>query len=238
MDAMKIGAIIQARMGSARLPSKTLRSVAGKPLLGYLLERLECCRTLDNIVVATSTHEEDSAIVEFCEQIGVQVSRGALDDVAGRILEVVDRCNLDGFVRICGDSPLLDPQVVDRAVRRFRLGDVDLVTNILSRSYPRGQSVEVVKSSAFRLACRTMTRPEHREHPTAWFYENQERVAVANFSAPRDWSAIRLVVDTPEDLKVITQIIDRLGIRNTIGAVGTKSCPFPEEDAPWIDAIF
>src|SRR3989338_2994155 len=104
---LKIAAIIQARMSSERLPGKVLCEIEGKPVLGYLLERIKFCRQIYKIIVATSAEKEDSAIADFCGKSGVDCYRGSLSDVADRFKEISEMYNLDGFVRISADSPLL-----------------------------------------------------------------------------------------------------------------------------------
>lgn len=203
-------AIVQARMDSSRLPGKVLREVAGKPILQYLLESLQRARRLAGVVVATSTSPGDMPIVELCERLGIDVFRGDPTNVAGRFLGIIEARSVEAFVRICGDSPLLDPRLIDCAVGRFEMSDCDMVTNLRPRSYPRGQSVEVIKSQAFRDAYRSMTHPEHFEHVTRWFYEHEEQVKIVNFSAERDWSNIHLAVDTAEDLRTIARIVMKL----------------------------
>ncbi len=203
-------AIVQARMGSSRLPGKVLREVSGKPILQYLLESLQRAKRLAGVVVATSTSTGDMPIVELCERLGVDVFRGDQADVAGRFLDIIEARSVEAFVRICGDSPLLDPRLIDCAIGRFGKGDCDMVTNLRPRSYPRGQSVEVIKSQVFRDAYRTMRHREHFEHVTRWFYENEDQVKIVNFSAERDWSNIHLAVDTAEDLRTIARIVMKL----------------------------
>lgn len=208
---MRIVAIVQARMSSRRLPGKVLHRIAGKPLLGYLLERLRRCRTLDAVLVATSVHPDDDAIARFCESLGVPCHRGPLNDVAGRFLGALDRTGADAFVRVNGDSPLLDPNLIDIAVTRFKGRDADLVTNVLRRTYPSGQSVEVVRAFAFRRAYRLMTEPPDFEHVTRVFYRLRDRFRLIGFESPTDRSGVRLAVDTPEDLATFAAIVARMG---------------------------
>src|SRR6266852_6355172 len=113
---MMIGAFVQARMSSRRLPGKVLRPIDGKPVLLYVLERLERCRTLDSVLVATSVDPSDDAVEEICHRRGTPCCRGPLDDVAGRFLAAARERDVDGFVRVSGDSPLLDQRLVDEAV--------------------------------------------------------------------------------------------------------------------------
>lgn len=203
-------AVVQARMSSRRLPSKSLYPIAGRPMLSYLIERLRRCRRLAGVVVATSTMPDDDAIAGCCEEVGVACHRGPLDDVLGRFLEVIEAGALTSVVRISGDSPLLDPALVDRAVGLFEAGAYDLVTNVAPRSFPRGQSVEVISADALRRLDTTDIAPDEREHVTLWFYRHPQRCAMRNFSAEHDMSGIQLSVDTPEDLAIIARIIAQM----------------------------
>jgi spore coat polysaccharide biosynthesis protein SpsF len=207
---MRIAAIVQARMSSRRLPGKVLRRVAGKPLLGYLVERLRRCRPLDGVTLATSTSPDDDAVARFCEAEAVPCHRGPLDDVAGRFLGALEQTRADAFVRVNGDSPLLDPRLIDVAVTRFRGGDADVVTNVLRRTYPPGQSVEVVRGYAFRRAYRLMTEPADFEHVTRVFYRLPDRFRLVGFESPTDRSGVRLAVDTPDDLAAFAAIVARM----------------------------
>lgn len=203
-------AIVQARMSSQRLPGKSLYLIAGRPMLSYLVERLRRCQRLADVVVATSTMSDDDAIARFCGDFGVKCHRGPLDDVLGRFLEVIEAQALTAVVRVNGDSPLLDPALVDRAVELFEVGAYDLVTNVAPRSFPRGQSVEVISADALRRLDATDIVPDEREHVTLWFYRHPQHCAMRNFAAERDMRGIQLSVDTPEDLAMIARIIAQM----------------------------
>lgn len=207
---MTIGAIVQARMSSQRLPGKVLYKVAGKPMLHYLLERLEHCGSLDAIVVATSTGESDTPIADYCQELGVACYRGPLYNVAGRFKEVLDVYQFDGFVRVNGDSPLLDQQLVDKGVDIFIRGNFDLVTNILPRTYPIGQSVEVLRSNAFRRGYQLMQEDEEFEHVTKFFYKNQQDFKIYNFASETYYGDLHLAVDTVSQMDTFTAIISRM----------------------------
>jgi spore coat polysaccharide biosynthesis protein SpsF len=207
---MKVGAVIQARMTSSRLPGKVLREVAGEPMLEYLLERARRCGSLDGLVVATSREESDSPIAEFCERRGVPVHRGPLTDVAARFREVLARFPWAGFVRLTGDSPLLDTALVEHAVRLFREREVDLVTNTLVRTYPKGQSVEVVRSETFRRAYEMMREADDFEHVTRIFHIRPGLFRICSFVSPDDNSRIDLSVDTPEQMATFSAIVTRM----------------------------
>ena len=213
---MRIGAIVQARMSSRRLPGKVLVPIAGRPLLQYTLERLSRCRSLAQVAVATTRGSDDDAVAGFCIGRDVPCWRGPSENVALRFREAAEALELDAFVRVCADSPLIDTALVDRAVRAFRGRGrgrgrrVDLVTNIHPRTFPPGQSVEVVDSRVFARAVEAMTEPAHREHVTRCFYEQPERYRIHNIESGRDYGQARHVVDTPEDLARIEALIETL----------------------------
>ena len=197
---MRLGAVVQARMSSRRLPGKVLHRVAGKPLLEYVLERLAACRPPLEVVVATSRDPDDDAVAAFCRERGVACFRGPLDNVAERFRLAAEAHELDAFVRVNGDSPLLDPRLVDRAVALFLEGGADLVTNVAVRTFPTGQSVEVVSADAFRRATDLMREPEDFEHVTKVFYKNRDRFRVRDFRAGADYGGVYFAIDTPEQM--------------------------------------
>jgi spore coat polysaccharide biosynthesis protein SpsF len=204
---MKIGAIVQARMTSQRLPKKSLLDVNGKPLLQYILERLEKCSSLKTVVVATSSDSSDDPIAEFCKRLGIECYRGSLMNVAERFDVVAKAFSLSGFVRLSGDSPLLDHALIERAIDIFKKGDWDLVTNIQTRSYPKGESVEVCRSITFAETLSQMTSDEDREHVTKYHYRNPDKFKIYNFEMEENHGTLQLSVDTATDLKAITSIL-------------------------------
>jgi len=204
---MNIGVIVQARMSSQRLPGKVLQPVAGKPMLQYLLERLERCQGVAEVVVATSTDQSDTPVAEFCRRYGVACQRGPLLDVAGRFKEVLDVYQFDGFVRISGDSPLLDCRLIERGLEIFRQDSFDLVTNVLTRTFPKGESFEIVRGSTFKAAYASIQTAEELEHVTKHFYQNQSHFNIFNITSPQFYGDIQLAVDSSQDLALITAIV-------------------------------
>lgn len=192
--------IVQARMSSTRLPGKVLRPVAGRPLLSYLIESLEHCRNGGPIIVASSSDASDDPIAEYCRNQQIRCTRGPLEDVMGRFLMAVEDTMADQFVRVCGDSPLLDHRLIDHAIELFWKRRPELVTNLFPRSFPAGQSVEVVDTTCFRRAAASTSQPEHREHVTKFFYAQSNRFDIVNFTADEDWSGHKMAVDEPADL--------------------------------------
>lgn len=207
---MKIGAIVQVRMSSKRFPNKVLYRVAGKPMLQYLLERLEHCSSLDAIVVATSVDESDTPVVEYCQQRGVACYRGPLVDVAGRFKQVLDLYQFDGFVRVTGDSPLLDQRLIEKGVGIFRHGDFDLVTNILVPTYPKGQSVEVLRTATYQRAYKRMKEAEDLEHVTRYFYKHSDDYRIHNFARAEELRRIQLSVDSWQDMDIFATIVSKM----------------------------
>jgi len=207
LSAMRTGVIIQARMSSERFPGKVLYEVRGKPLLEYLLERLEHCRYCDAIVVATSVEESDDDIKRFCDGRGVNCYRGSLENVAGRVNDAAVEYSFDGFVRICADSPLLDHRLVDRSIKIFTEGQFDLVTNVLERTFPKGQSVEVLDRGAFERSIKLMNEPLDREHVTRYFYSRQDEFKIFNLSNNIDYGWLQLAIDSPDDIELFGSIL-------------------------------
>ncbi|NUB11303.1 NTP transferase domain-containing protein [Azospirillum brasilense] len=195
---MRVQAVVQARMTSSRLPGKVLRPLDGKPMLLFLLERIARCNSLSGVVVATSEQGEDDAVAEECRRVGVPCFRGDLDDVAARFAGAL-RCHpADAFVRVNADSPLLDPALVDQGVALYRSTDADLISNVFPRSFPPGQSVEVVRTATFLEALDGMSGDE-REHVTLHFYRNAPRYQIRSFAAPRPYGGMHMAVDTEAD---------------------------------------
>ena len=185
--------------------------VKGRTLLGRVIDRLSQAEKLSKIIVATSDHESDHSIAEFCASEAIECIRGSLDDVADRFCQVVRQQCAEAFVRISGDSPLIDPDIVDRAVGYFQEGECDLVTNVLTRSFPKGQSVEVLLSETFIKTCTIIVTKDQREHVTKAYYENPTAFRIVSFSSGMDMGQINLSVDRADDLARVERILERSG---------------------------
>jgi spore coat polysaccharide biosynthesis protein SpsF len=188
-----------------------LRAIRGRTLLGHVVDRVRRCRTIDGLWVATSTDPDDDAIAEFARTEAVELYRGALDDVAGRLLSTALAARADAVVRINADSPLIDPAIVDQAVELYRRQSPELVSNVVRRTFPKGQSVEVVAVPALKRAVEAMTTSDEREHVTPWFYANPTRVRIVSFESAAPRPQMQLSVDTLEDLQRVEAILARLG---------------------------
>jgi len=202
-------------MNSKRLFGKVLHSVEDKPLLSYLIDRIANSKLASSILIATSFEKNDDKIVRYCSSYNIPFYRGFLDDVAGRILGAAKHIKADAFVRINGDSPFIDAIIIDQAISIFKKNNYDLVTNVFPRSFPVGQSVEVIRTSTFEKAYQKMTTIDHFEHVTKYYYEHPDDFRIQNFTNNRDLSNYRLVVDTPEDLIRIEKIIGSMNKAHT-----------------------
>ena len=208
---MKIGAIILSRMDSTRLPGKALIDVDGRPLLSYVLAFCQKVNYLDCIAIATSTRVVDDPLSDFAEVYGIPCIRGSLDNVAERFLLAMETLNLDGAVRINGDSPLNNTQILSDGIRLFRGGNFDLVSNVPARTYPYGMSVEVVGRKAMEYSCSLMIDAQHREHVTKYFYDNPDKFDISLMkSEVAEFSEVQLAIDTREDLDRFEWIISNL----------------------------
>jgi len=201
---MKCGLYIFSRFDSERLPGKALRKISGRPMLGRVVDRARRVGDIEDIVVATSDRDTDDPIAEFSQNEGVEVFRGALNDVAGRALACAETHGHGLFVRISGDSPFFDHVLASRMVKQAKAGTADIVTNVYPRTFPPGTSVEVIATKAMRrivAATRGKVHHDHREHVTQYIYAHPNEFEIVNIESDEFTCAkTSLVVDTPSDL--------------------------------------
>jgi spore coat polysaccharide biosynthesis protein SpsF (cytidylyltransferase family) len=198
-------------MSSSRLPGKTLADIGGEPALALLLKRLGHARSLTEIVVATSTDAIDDAVAGLAGERRVGVSRGPRDDVLARFLLVIgDRRG--PVVRITGDCPLLDPQVVDATVELFLATPLcAYASNVEPRGFPDGVDVEVVDADALRAIAVECLSPADREHVTPAIRSQPERFPPASLRGTEELGSLRWTVDDADDLAFVRAVVDRLG---------------------------
>lgn len=202
---MKTVAIIQARLGSQRLPGKVLSQICGKPMVERVHQRVARCQSVDQVVVATSDSPEDDVLADFCESKGWAMVRGSEDDVLSRFVLAADTFQADRIVRITSDCPLLDSAIVDQVVDA--LEGYDYACNFFpQRLYPRGLDAEAMTAEALHRIDAQAKSPRHREHVTLLAYERPSEYRVASVSNRLDHSHLRWTVDTESDLKLIQTI--------------------------------
>jgi len=206
----KVVAIIQARMGSTRLPGKVLEDIAGRPMLEYVVNRTCRAKNLDDIVVATTTQLTDGIIVDLCQKRGWHFFRGGEEDVLDRYYRAALAFNADIIVRITSDCPLIEREIIDKAAKEFLSSypEVDYVSNTLTHTFPRGLDVEVMSFNAVEQAWREDSNPAWREHVTPYIYCHPEKFRIRNVANDVDYSYMRWTVDTIEDLTFIRKIYD------------------------------
>ncbi len=237
MSAARAGVVVQARIGSTRLPGKVLLRVQGDTLLGHLLRRLEWCREVPRVVVATPAGRDDEAVLDEARRHGALTFAGSEDDVLSRYLGAAREFDLDPIVRVTADCPLLDPSIVDEAAalyaRRARDGrPVDVVTNARpgGRTYPRGLDVEVVSRKALEVAdARLDPGAPEREHVTQILYREPDALRIEDVTLPLDLSFLRWTVDTREDFELVRTVFDELfpgkpvfGFRDVLALLGRR----------------
>jgi len=210
-EGPKVVAIIQARMGSTRLPAKVLADIRGQPMLWHVLQRTRAAETLDEVIVATTTQPSDDSIVAFCRELGARCFRGSEEDVLDRYYQAASQHGADVVVRITSDCPLIDPGVLDKTVRAFLAEQPDYASNSVIRTYPRGLDAEVMTLRVLERAWREARQPYERSHVTPYIYESPGRFRVLSVTGDRDYSEFRWTVDTPQDLEFVRSVYARMG---------------------------
>jgi spore coat polysaccharide biosynthesis protein SpsF len=204
---MRTVAIIQARMGSTRLPGKVLKDISGRSMLAWVISRTRRAQTLDEVVVATSVLPDDDLIVAECEKSEVPSFRGSENDVLDRYYRAALAFRADTVVRITSDCPLIDPAVIDGVVTEFFESVADYACNTLEKGYPRGLNVEVFSREALEEAWRRAEQLHERVHVTPFIYRNPDRFKLRSVPFSQDHSDLRWTVDTEEDLATVRAIV-------------------------------
>lgn len=210
-DSGRVVSIIQARMGSTRLPGKVLADIAGRPMLSRVIERMQIVRCVDAIVVATSTNREDDAIEEWCAQNRVACFRGSAEDVLDRYYNAALAFEASVIVRVTADCPLIDPCLVDQVVETYAKGGHDYVSNNLRYTFPDGLDTEVCSFAALETAWREANLPAEREHVTPYI-RTCGKFCLGGVENEPDLSSrnLRWTVDEPADLDFVRAVYSRL----------------------------
>jgi spore coat polysaccharide biosynthesis protein SpsF len=212
-----IAAILQARMGSTRLPGKTLADINGKPLLSHILERIHYSRLIDEIVVATTTQRRDDVIVNLCEELAVKSFRGSEDDVLDRFYQCAKQFHAQYIVRCTADDPFKDPEVIDRIIKELLADNsIDYASNTIKPTYPEGIDIEVFKFQALERAWKEASKTSDREHVTPYIWRNPHIFRLKNVENDIDLSSLRWTLDTPKDLKLAKTVYKELYVQGKI----------------------
>ena len=221
-QASNIVAIIQARMGSTRLPGKVLMKVSNTPLLKIMLPRVEKSNRLNKIVIATSTHAQDNPIEDFCNNNNVPCFRGSESDVLSRYYESAKQFDADVIVRLTADCPLIDSKIIDKVIDLYFTEKVDYSSNTVppdKSKFPDGSDVEVFSYNALERAFSEAKKDSEREHVTHYFWRNNNGFRTAQLSQEDNWSKYRFTVDYPEDFEVVEFVIQELERRKSSGSL-------------------
>ena len=205
-------AIVEARMTSTRLPGKVLKTIAGRPTLEILVERLKAAQTLDAVGIATTGKPTDDPVAALAKRLGVECFRGSEHDVLDRVARAARAFGAHTIVEITGDCPLMDPRLVDQAVSVYRANDVDYVGNRLSKSYPDGMGVRVFSNDLIQAVALEATDPADREHVTTFVFNNPARFRLMDVPSGLDTvrQNYRITMDTQADFDLIERIFTAL----------------------------
>jgi len=209
---VKVVAIVQARMGSTRLPGKVMMDICGKSVLLHIIDRLKACELLDDIVIATTVSNRDDVIFDavsnYDEIIGL--FRGSEENVLERYYLAAKKFNADIVVRVTSDDPLIDPSVIDGVIREFLSNNCDYVSNSLNKTFPLGLDAEVFSFKALETAWNEAKKDYEREHVTPYIIENPDKFKLLNVANDIDLSNLRWTLDTKDDFEFIDAIYERI----------------------------
>lgn len=205
-----IGAVIQTRMGSSRLPGKVLLKLDRESVLDYVINQVKCCKLVNKIIIATTNLSEDDIIIHNTTDNGIQYFRGHPTDVLDRYYQCAKEHGLSTIVRITSDCPLIDPEIVDLMVMTFNENTYDYISNNKPRTFPYGLDVEVFSFNALENAWNNAQLPSEREHVTSFIYKNPDKFRIHNIEFRNDFSKLRLTIDRINDFKLIQTIVEKI----------------------------
>ena len=208
----KVGCIIQARMGSTRLPGKVMLNVEDqKPVLYFVIKQLQECKLIDKIIVATTTNEEDNQIANYSKNMGIDFFRGSSENVLDRHYQCAKEYSVSTIVRIPSDKPLIDPEIVDYLVTIFKKKSYDYVTNFLPNpTFPSGTEVEVFSMNGLERVWKKAKLPSEREHVTSYFSNHEDEFKITHIENSENLSHLRWAVDRIEDLDLVRLIVSKI----------------------------
>ena len=205
---MTFSIIVQARMGSSRLPGKVLKKINDMPMIEIILKRLSLSRKVDNIILATSEKQQDIFLSKFVKELGFEVFKGSENDVLSRYYWASKYYDLKNIIRITGDCPLVDPNIIDEMCNEFSRNNPDYLSNIFPRSFPKGLDIEIFSFKSLERAFNETQESSHREHVTPYIRESGKFIT-SNFDNDNDYSSLRWTVDYKEDFDLIKYIFNK-----------------------------
>tara|TARA_B100001063_G_scaffold247388_1_gene294206 strand:- start:27428 stop:28177 length:750 start_codon:yes stop_codon:yes gene_type:complete len=209
-----IAAILQARMSSTRLPGKVMKKILGKPMILLQIERILRSKKLDNLVVATSTHESDDVIQTLCDKNNIDCYRGSLNDLLDRYYKAATKFKVESIVRLTADDPLTDPVLIDSMIEKFKSSKYDLLTNSVFPTYPEGLDLTILSYRLLEESWKLADLDYQREHVVPYALEKEDKYNIYHFKQEIDKSYLRWTVDYEEDLEFIRKIYKLLYKKN------------------------
>jgi spore coat polysaccharide biosynthesis protein SpsF len=200
-------AIIQARVNSKRFPEKVLKKINDITVLERVIGQVNEVFDKKNIIVATSKNKRDRAICNICKKNKIKYFRGNLSNVSKRYYDLLKKNKTNSFLRVCADSPFLDPILIKRCVEIFKKKKPDFLTNVLPRSFPKGQSIEIFKSKFFVENFKKIKKKYDLEHVTTFFYFNKKKFNFINIKNDKNLSKISMCIDYKNDLNVANKAL-------------------------------
>lgn len=215
---MKVVCLVQARVGSTRLPGKILKEICGKTILHHEIDRLKKCKEIDEIVIATTDKEDDDKIVNEAKKLSVKYFRGSENDVLSRFYYSAKENNADIIVRVTSDCPCIDFEILDKMLiyfkDKYKEKQIDYLSNTINRTYPRGYDIEIFTFSALEKSYINAKKEYEREHVTPYIYDKTNNFLKLSFENKDDYSEYRVTLDTIEDFIVIKNIFENLYYKN------------------------
>ena len=209
-----IGCIIQARMGSSRLPGKVMQKIDNNyTVIDYVIKQLKSAKKIEKILVATTNLTEDDVICEHLSSQKIEFYRGSSEDVLDRYYQCAREFSIDIIVRITADNPLIDPNIVDLVVDEYKKQRCDFATNTIHRTFPYGTEVEVFSFEILEKTWKNAKKPSEREHVTPFIRDPQNGFIIINTKHREDLSHLRYTVDRIEDLKLVKEIVKNISTR-------------------------
>ncbi len=199
--------IIQARCSSRRLKNKVLLKLNNKPVILHLIDTIKKNKKINKIIVATSNKKTDDKLIRYLKKVNILFYRGDLENVAERLFLTAKKYKAKKFMRISADSPLLDNAVINKAIQiNKNFPSYDLITNLYPRTFPKGQSVEIIKTSILEKNIKLMNKSE-REHVTKFFYTDKIKIKIKNFKRFKNFKFKNYCIDNKRDIKKIKKIM-------------------------------
>ena len=207
---IKVVAIIQARMGSSRLPGKVLKDILGKPMLWHLVKRVQKAKYVDDVVIATTGNKEDDSLEKFAAHNNLGIYRGSENDIVDRFFNGAKKYDSDVVVRVWGDCPLIDPDLIDKVLLEFISGSYDYASNSHPATYPLGMNFEVYSFKSLERIWKETNDMFYRQYPFEYVYANRDSFRALYDNNAVDLSHIHLTVDYIEDFQLVTGIFENL----------------------------